>query len=404
MKIVVQKFGGTSVATEELRQQAIKRIKEAREEGYHVVVVVSAMGRKGAPYATDTLLSLTESIEPNLPGREKDILMACGEIISGVVMTAQMLRSGMEAIFLTGWQSGILTSDHFGEARILSIKPDKIFDELKKGKIVIVAGFQGSNEEKEITTLGRGGSDTTAVALGAAMKAELVDIFTDVAGVMTADPRLVKGAKFLDKLTYQEVCQLAQEGAKIIHPRAVDMAMQRQLTLRIRSTTSPAAGTLITDKEKDNIFAPQQRLITGIAHRSQITQIKLDISQLSKPSEIELKVFKAMAEAGISVDFINVSPRIIIFTVDDTVAPKAIEILKSKNLHPDVISHCAKVAVVGMNMMGVPGVMARVVEALTRNQITILQSADSYTTIWCLIEEKNLTKAANALHQQFCLD
>ncbi|QGG48237.1 aspartate kinase [Heliorestis convoluta] len=403
MKIVVQKFGGTSVATEEIRQQAIERILEARKKGYHVVVVVSAMGRFGEPYATDTLLSLTQSMDPDLPTREKDLLMACGEIISGVVMTAQLRRSGIDALFLTGWQAGILTTDHYGEARILSVKPQRIFGELKEGKVVIVAGFQGSNEQKEITTLGRGGSDTTAVAIGAAMKAELVDIFTDVAGVMTADPRLVQRARFLNRLSYQEVCQLAQEGAKIIHPRAVDLAMQRHLTLRVRSTSSSAAGTLICDKDDEGNFPPQ-RLITGIAHRSQITQFKLDIAQALNPSEIELTVFKALAEAGISVDFINVSPRIIIFTVDDAVAPKVMEIMRSKNLEPDVISHCAKVAVVGMNMMGVPGVMARVVEALTKNGITILQSADSYTTIWCLIEEKNLVKAANALHQQFCLD
>lgn len=406
MRIAVQKFGGTSVATEQMRQHAIQRIQEALEIGCHTIVVVSAMGRQGEPYATDTLLSLVQNVDPELPAREKDLLMSCGEIISGVVLTADLRRAGMDAVFLTGAQAGILTSEQFGEARILRVQPQRIYEELRRQKVVVVAGFQGINENGEITTLGRGGSDTTAVALGVAVNAETVDIFTDVEGVMTADPRLVTNAKVLSQVSYQEVCQLAQEGAKVIHPRAVEIAMQRHVMLRIRNTKSSASGTLICDTqgERGSIidFTPD-RLITGIAHVPHITQIKIDTTECQEPSKVELNVFQAMAKAGISVDFINVSPTAIIFTVHDGVAFKAIKILQEMSLNPNVVSGCAKVTVVGINMTGVPGVMAQIVQALNSENISILQSADSYTTIWCLVEEQNLMRAVNALHEQFCL-
>ncbi|MTV50483.1 aspartate kinase [Heliobacillus mobilis] len=405
MKIAVQKFGGTSVADETIRQQALQRIQEAVAEGYRVVVVVSAMGRKGAPYATDTLLSLIPPVE--LPEREKDLLLVCGEIISAVVMTASLHQAGIDGACLSGWQAGIITSSHFGDARIIRVETERLSMELQQRPVVVVAGFQGMDEKGEITTLGRGGSDTSAVAIGAALKADVVDIFTDVEGIYTADPRLVTDAKILNKVTYREVSQLALEGAKVIHPRAVEIAMKHRLALRVRSTEKASKGTSIggtKDMAGGTMDFCSGRLITGIAHTAPITQIKIDISPWPDPRAISQQVFLAMADAGISVDFINVSPKVVIFTVPDEVTAKATRVLEEQGLCPEVHQECAKVAVVGVNMTGVPGVMAQIVVALNRENVQILQSADSYTTIWCLIRARDLAKALNALHRQFCLE
>ncbi|MEW5899373.1 MAG: aspartate kinase, partial [Bacillota bacterium] len=213
MRFIVQKFGGTSVATPELRERVAGKIIAAKEEGYTPVVVVSAIGRAGDPYATDTLINFARQAHRDLSAREMDLLMSCGEVISGVVMAAVLQKAGHPAVFLTGAQAGIVTDDSFNEARILKVKPENILKQAKEGKIVIVAGFQGVTEDGEITTLGRGGSDTTAAALGVALNAAYVDIYTDVEGIMTADPRIVDGAQALEKVTYDEICQLAHEGA-----------------------------------------------------------------------------------------------------------------------------------------------------------------------------------------------
>lgn len=388
-----------------MRRQAIARVQETLGTECQVIVVVSAMGRLGEPYATDTLLSLLAENEPVLPAREKDLLMACGEIISGVIITAELQQAGIDAVFLLGGQAGILTSAQFGEARILRVEPERIYEGLRQGKVVVVAGFQGVDKSGEMTTLGRGGSDTTAVALGAAVKAEIVDIFTDVEGVMTADPRLVADARILHWVSYQEVCQFAHEGAKIIHPRAVEIAMQSHVTVRVRSTRSAGTGTLICGPpgEGGSLDFHPDHLITGIAHTNHISQIKIAIGQDQDPLVVELAVFQALSQAGISIDFINVSPAGIIFTVPDGLAAKVVAILQAMEIKPRVVSTCAKVAVVGINMTGVPGVMAQIVQALNHEKIPILQSADSYTTIWCLIDECYLPQAVNALHRQFCL-
>ncbi|MZP31141.1 aspartate kinase [Heliobacterium undosum] len=403
MRIAVLKFGGTSVANETKRNHAVQRIREALEEGRRVVVVVSAMGRKPEPYATDTLLSLVQEVDPELPPREKDLLMACGEIISSVVMTASLRRAGIEATSLTGWQAGIVTTEQFGEARIQRVEVGRIRQELEQDRVAVIAGFQGASENGEIATLGRGGSDTTAVAVGAALGAEVVDIFTDVKGVYTVDPRLVSDARILTYVSYQEVCQLAQEGAKVIHPRAVEIAMKNHQSVRVRSTELPDKGTLICAPHHAGDDYCCDRLITGIAHMAPITQIKVNTSQWPDPALTGQTVFQALAEAEISVDFINVHPAAVIFTVPDEITAKATRVLEELGLCPEVRQGCAKVAVVGINMTGVPGVMAQIVVALNREKVPILQSADSYTTIWCLIPIKDLTVALNALHRQFCL-
>jgi aspartate kinase len=400
MRILVQKFGGTSVATREVREQAISHILEARALGYSVVVVVSAMGRKGDPYATDTLLSLIEE-QDRTSRRELDMLMSCGELISAVVFAAQLRARGVEATVLNGGQAGITTNDDFSRAQILTINPKRILQELEHDRVVIVTGFQGWTKDYETTTLGRGGSDTTATALGVALDAEVVDIFTDVEGIMTADPRIVDDAKRLRTVTYTEICNLAYQGAKVIHPRAVEIAMQKNIPIRVRSTTSKDEGTLVTSQtETDRIEGElRDRLVTGITQTANVTQIKV----FAEPgmTGMQLKVFKAMAENGISVDFINVNPRGVAYTVSDSDTNKALRILQEMGYTPEVTRGCAKVSAVGAGIAGVPGVMALIVDAITSEGIEILQSADSHTTIWVLVRGEDMARAVRALHNKF---
>jgi aspartate kinase len=401
MKYLVQKFGGTSLITQTLREQVAEKIIGAKEEGYMPVVVVSAIGRSGDPYATDTLLKFVEGIHTELPLRELDTLMSCGEIISGVTMVATLEKMGHKAVFLTGPQAGIITDDNHTDARIIEVKPGLIQRYAAKGVIVIVAGFQGATKEGEITTLGRGGSDTTASALGVALDAEAIDIYTDVEGIMTADPRIVSDAKILDSITYNEICQLAHEGAKVIHPRAVEIAMQKNVPIRVKCTFSDAPGTLITAYgENRTIDIKRDRLITGITHIPDVTQLRIPTGdQFDAP----LKVFKAMAGSAISVDFINIHPEIIIYTVKNEVGAKAVQLLESMDFKPEAITDCAKVSAVGAGMAGVPGVMAMIVEAITAEGIRILQTADSHSTIWCLVRQDEMEKAVRALHRKFGL-
>lgn len=372
--------------------------------GSSVVVVVSAMGRKNDPYATDTFIQLIKEGNPQPPEREMDLIMSCGEIISGVVLAAQLTARGIPARFLTGEQAGIVTDGRHNNAHILYVNPRNIVACLENNLVPVVAGFQGVSEDGEWTTLGRGGSDTTASALGVALHAEVIDIFTDVEGIMTADPRIVENARLLDAITYNEICQLARDGAKVVHPRAVEIAMQCGIPLRVRSTFSDSPGTLITHQAhgpEDSVRIIRDRLIAGITYTSNIAQVKINISETQDKKGVELNVFRSLAEARISVDFISVQPDLIMFTVGVDDAARTIAIIQSINLNPDVEMKCAKVAVVGAAMTGIPGVMARVVEALSENNIPILQSGDSYTNIWCLVKREYMEMAVKALHDQF---
>lgn len=400
--ILVQKFGGTSVATAEIRKRVIQKIVNAKKAGYEVVVVVSAMGRKGAPYATDTLIQLAKESGNTVSAREMDLLMSCGEIISGVVLATTLQNMGYEAVFLTGAQAGIITNNEFGNACISRVEPDKVKEYLEKKQIVIVAGFQGISEDGEITTLGRGGSDTTATALGVALNAEAVEIYTDVDGVKTADPKIVGDAKTLENVTYNEVCQLAYEGAKVVHPRAVEIAMKYNIPLRVKSTFTDDPGTLVSNTKSDSLEL-NERLITGITQIPNLTQLRIDTSR-TEDDKIHLRIFKAMALAKISVDFINVFTDEVIFCVKDEVTEDAIKILENMKLEVKDNRGCAKIAAVGAGMTGIPGVMARIVEALTDAGIEILQSADSYTSIWCLVKKEKMEDAVKALHHQFNLN
>lgn len=402
MKVIVQKFGGTSLKSEDGRLRAVNHIKEAVSDGYKVVVVVSAMGRKGDPYATDTLLGLIGDRNRKVTSREYDLLVSCGESISSVVFSNLLLTEGLRATAYTGGQAGFMTTAEHSKARILEMKSERLMEELKTMDVVVVTGFQGVTKDGDVTTLGRGGSDTSAAALGAALTAEWVDIFTDVEGIMTADPRLVEKARPLSIVTYNEVCNMAYQGAKVIHPRAVEIAMQAKIPMRIRSTYSSSTGTLVTSAT-GKITGEQviDRVITGIAHVSGVTQIKV----FAKEGQYDLqsRVFKAMAREGISVDFINISLTGVVYTVMEEMTERAVLTLNEMGYDPEIIQDCAKVSAVGAGMSGVPGVTAKIVESLAQENIDILQSADSHTTIWVLVRQHDLSAAVNALHDVFHL-
>lgn len=403
MKIIVQKFGGTSVKDEDGRKYARMHIQNALDEGYKSVVVVSAMGRKGDPYATDTLLSLIGGNKSKISKRELDLLLSCGEAISSVVFTDMLLSSGIKATSLTGAQAGFQTNDDYTNAKIVEMNCKRLLAELEENDVVVVAGFQGAAKNGDTTTIGRGGSDTSAAALGAALKSEWIDIFTDVEGIMTADPRIAENARPLSVVTYNEVCNLAYQGAKVIHPRAVEIAMQAKVPIRIRSTYSERPGTLVTSLNRSNALSDiRDRTVTGIAHLAPITQIKVGAKK--DQYNLQTEVFKSMANEKISVDFINISPNGVVYTVADDMSDKAEEILKKLGYEPEIKRKCAKVSVVGAGITGVPGITAKIVTALSENGIQILQSADSHTTIWVLVKQEDLVIAVNALHTAFCLD
>lgn len=401
MKILVQKYGGTSVRDDNGRTHALGHIKEALEKGYKLIVVVSAMGRKGEPYATDTLLNLVNGKRSKVSQRELDLLMSCGETISSIVFSNLLNENGIHSMAMTGATAGFRTNDEFGNAKILDMKCSRLLKELENYDVIVVAGFQGVTTKGDVTTLGRGGSDTSASALGVAVGAETIEIFTDVEGVMTADPRIVKEARPLSVVTYAEICNMAYQGAKVIHPRAVEIAMQGKVPLRIRSTYSKSLGTLVTANPSQKLIGGdiQDRLITGIAHVPNVTQIR--VTSKEHTFDLHSQVFKAMANQGISVDFINISPNGVVYTVSDDVSPKAIEVLKGIGYNPDYTTGCAKVSIVGAAIAGVPGVTSKIVTALAEKGIQILQSADSHTTIWVLVKNEDMIEAVKALHEAF---
>jgi len=404
MRIIVQKFGGTSVASPEVRELVARKIRLAREQGYSPVIVVSAMGRRGDNYATDTLIEMARSSYKYIAPRELDHIMYCGEMISAVVMTGVLQAADMDAVMLTGGQAGITTDNNFNNARILKIDPEPILSKLKQGKVPVICGFQGITEDGDFTTLGRGGSDTTASALGAALDAELIEIYTDVDGIMTADPRIVGDAKILDIISYNEVSQLAYQGAKVIHPRAVEFAMQKNIPLLVKSTFSDAPGTLITNisREGSKTGAVIDRIATGVTHLSNIAQIKIGLDPANNHNESSV-IFRTMADNKISVDLINVHPGQVMFTISEDLAEKAQTKLTELGYNVETHLACAKVSVVGGGICEVPGVMASFVEALAAYNVTILQTVDSHTSISALVKKSDAETAVKALHDKFGL-
>ncbi len=405
MRIIVQKFGGTSTATEQMREAAVGRIRQALAGGYMPVAVVSAMGRAGDPYATDTLKNLAGLIYSWTPLRELDLIMHCGEIIAAVVMAATLHKAGIKARALTGFQAGLTTDGCYGQARVVACEPERIRQCLQEGDVVVVAGFQGITPGGEINTLGRGGSDTTAVILGTALQAELVEIYTDVNGIATADPRIFKEARVIPRLTYSEACQLVYEGARVIHPPAVEVAMKHNLDVVIRSLTEEGSGTLINSGIPETAAAgftdSPRRVVTGIAHASDIVQL---IVEFNRPDpDLEIKLFESLAGAGISIDLISVFPARKIFTIKEEALPRASALLNKLGIDFCVEKDCAKVSVIGFGMRGLPGLVPRVVRALNEKGISILQTADSNISISLLIRRADLAAAVKTLHDHFAL-
>lgn len=397
MSILVQKFGGTSLQSPASISKVVSHIKTAIEKKYKLVVVVSAMGRKPDPYATDTLLSLVSNGTRFTAKREMDLLMSCGETIAGVVLSNELQNNHIKAITLTGAQAGIITTSAFTKGEIKNVNTTRLLNELDNYDVVVVAGFQGQTNTGEITTIGRGGSDTTAAALGVALNAEKVEIFTDVNGIMTADPRIVKSARKLKIVTYSEICNLAYQGAKVIHPRAVEIVMKANIPLHVRSTYSLENGTLVTNAKIKEL--PDQP-ITGITQMSALTQIKVKYKETTQHPVSD--VIKVIGEAGISVDFSDISATDLFFAIPKVYTQTAVEQIKGLDFQPQVIENCATVSVVGSGKMDIL-VASKIVQALSEKGIQILQSIDSHTTICMLILEKDLMDAVNVLHDAFNL-
>ena len=398
MHIIVQKFGGTSVATAESRNKVIEKIKSAKEKGEEPVVVVSAIGRKGFPYATDTLIDFVTETAGEMSNHAYDLLLSCGEIISAVTIATLLNDAGIKARAFTGGQAGIITDNYHKKADLLYTKPEGLLAALEEGITPIVAGFQGMTADGQITTIGRGGSDTTASILGMALKAERIEIFTDVDGIMTADPNICNKAKIIPAISYNEVFQMADSGAKVIHPRAVEYAKRANIPLVIKNTFSNEVGTYIVQNIAPYELETNDKVITSVAHRCNRIQFTIYENILA-----EQDILSQMAKLDISIDLINIFPQYKVFTIDKQEQKKLELLLSAHDYRYEIIEDCAKITAIGERMTGVPGVMARIIKALTKAQIEVLQTADSLTTISCLIKEDMVSKAITVLHEEFML-
>lgn len=391
MKILIQKFGGTSVKNEINRKHAVDKIKMAIKEGYSPVVVVSAMGRLGDPYATDTLLSKVHDITNKMDKKSLDTLMACGEIISCNVMCATLREMDIKCTVLTGGQAGIITDDNFGSASVIRVNTDKILKLLDEGIVPVVAGFQGITENGDFTTLGRGGSDTSAAILGEALHAYEIDIYTDVDGIMTSDPKIVPDARIIESIGYNEVFQFAEMGAKVIHPKAVEYAMKGNVPLIIKNTMSDAAGTIIT-----SISNNKKGLITGITYIPNRAQILIEDTKTSGVDDET--IFAVLAENKISIDLLSIFPNYKVFTIDEDSLNKTANLLNNLGLKFKINNNCSMISIISERMRGVYGIMATIAKTLKQNDIELLQTSDSHTTVWCLVKSSDIPKALNSLH------
>lgn len=400
MRIVIMKFGGTSVATEESRARVLQKVRAALQRGSSPVVVVSAMGRSPEPYATDSLLELVKDYEQFRSLGELDQLMACGEIISCVVMSHTLRCHGLPSRAFDGRQAGIQTTDDPGNGRIRAIDPEPLLTYLNAGGIPVVTGFQGVNSRGETTTLGRGGSDTSAVALGAALKAHFVEIYTDVDGVMTADPRVYTQAEVLSQINFEEVGELASEGAKVVHPRAVEMADVHGVPVWVKNTLRDGAGTFMARAVPRQAYE-NDRVVTGIAHNFRRTGLVMDVGDRAR----QVDVLRQFAQAGVNLDLINVTPgRLYAILGTKQFEDSGEELLKQLDIPYEVTHQCAKLSVVGAGMRGTPGVMAQVLACLHEAGVTVIHSTDSNITISFLIKEEQVPDAVQALHARFLAD
>ncbi|MDE2939719.1 MAG: aspartate kinase [Chloroflexota bacterium] len=404
MELVVHKYGGSSVADAEKIGNVARRIARAKDSGRSIVAVASAMGD-----TTDELIDLAHTVAVEPDPRELDLLLSTGELVSCTLLTMALRNLGYDAITLSGFQAGIRTDDMYGKARIFSIDPGRVQSELSEGKVVIVAGFQGITEEMDITTLGRGGSDTTAVALAAALSANRCDIYTDVDGIYTADPRIVPNARKLAEIGYEEMLELASYGAKM-HPRSIELGEANDVPIYVASSFGDAPGTLIHRVERVNELENRVK-VTGIAYQANIA--KITVRSLPDRPGIAAALFEPLATRGINVDTIvqNTSlERItdISFTVNRTDLAQAhmeVQSLLSQLGGTEVISDptLASVHVVGSGMQNTPGYASRMFRILAEGNINIDMITTSEIRISCIIKEDQVSDAVRLLHEGFQL-
>ncbi|HIB63830.1 MAG TPA: aspartate kinase [Phycisphaerales bacterium] len=397
MRIVVMKFGGTSVATPESRQRILEKVVESRRKGNRPVVVVSAMGRAPSPYATDSLLALVGDFAEFQCPAELDQLMAVGETLSAIVISHTFRANDIPSRSFDGRQAGIETTDEHGDGKVVFIDPQPLHAYLQTGGVPVVTGFQGVNSKGEVTTLGRGGSDTSAVALGAALKAHFVEIYTDVDGVMTCDPRVYDQSQILNQINFEEMGELASEGAKVIHPRAVEMADMHGVPVWIKNTLNDHPGTFMARAVPRQAYE-RDRVISGIAHMFGMTGLVMKVNERSR----QVEVLQKLADAGVNLDLINVTPRLLYAILPTKVfQSKGEALLQTMGLEYQTTHGCAKLSIVGAGMRGTPGVMAQVVSCLHEAGVPIIHSTDSNITISILVSEEHVPRAVEALHQQF---
>ena len=400
-QIIVMKFGGTSVADAPRIKKVAARALKAKLSGKNVVVVVSAMGD-----TTDRLIDLAESVCSEPPRREMDMLLSTGEQVSIALLAMAVKENGHECISLTGEQAGFMTDDSYSNAKILNIKSDRLLKELKSGKIVVVAGFQGKNIHNDITTFGRGGSDTSAVALAAALKAKYCEIYTDVDGIYSTDPNLVSEAVKLKSLSYDEMLELASSGAKVLHLRAVEFAKKHNVVLHVRSSFNDKEGTWVMDDfNKDEKM--ERPVITGVTY--DLNQVKVSIFELEDRPGIAAELFRKFADAEINIDLIvqNVSEKelaAISITIKKEDLTRCREVLKKLGQkHVEIDTEIAKVSIVGAGMQTHSGVAAKMFEILAGREINIEMISTSPIRISCVVRKPKAKEAVKVLHSGFGL-
>ena len=403
LSLIVQKYGGSSVADPDLIKNVAKRIIEGYKDGNQMVVVVSAMGD-----TTDHLIDLMGDITDDPDPREVDMLLTTGEQVSIALLTMAIHSFGYPAISLTGSQMKIKTDEKHNQAMITDVDTTRLKKELAENKIVIVAGFQGVNDNQDFTTLGRGGSDTTTVAVAAAMEADRCEIYSDVDGIYTADPRIVEDASKLDFISYQEMLELANLGANVLHPRAVELANNFNLQLYIASSFNKSIGTIVRGDEK----MEGKKNVVGVA--SDLGEIKITVERVPDEPGIAGKMFKALADAGVNVDMIIQNLQRdelndITFTINQDQEKEAIKVLNKiqselKFDNYSIDREVAKISIVGAGMQSTPGIAARMFSSFGKNGINIEMITTSEIKISCLIEKDEADKALNVLHKEFKLD
>ena len=399
MSLIVKKFGGSSVADAAKVMNVAGRITDSYKEGHSVVVVVSAQGD-----TTDELIEKANEINPNHSKREMDMLLSTGEQISIALLAMAIEKLGFPVVSLTGWQLGMVTDSNYGIARIKKIRSERIKKELDKNNIVIVAGFQGINQFEDITTLGRGGSDTSAVAIAAALHADVCEIYTDVDGVYTADPRIVPEAKKLNEITYDEMLELASLGANVLHNRSVEMAKKYRVNLEVKSSFEKVPGTVVKEEIK-----MERMLVRGVARDNDVARIA--IMGVKDEPGIAFRIFSLLSKNKINVDIILQSigrdnTKDISFTVVEAAAEKTMEII---NANMEMIgaenvtcsTEFSKVSIVGAGMVNNPGVAATMFEALFDVGINIHMISTSESKVSVLVKKANAEKAVRAIHNKF---